>query len=76
MKTFFKKLEYCFSVESTKIGNAIFRYNNNLSESNVKTNRMRSTKGIYHKEWSFACNHFTFLKTLCQFNPLSANITK
>ena len=42
-ETFFKKLEYRFLVESTKIGNAIFRYETALSEANVKTNRMGST---------------------------------
>ena len=44
MKTFFKKLEYSFLVESTKIENAIFLYIIALSEANVKTNGMGSTK--------------------------------
>ena len=43
-KTFFKKLEYSFSVESTKIENASFPYKTAISEANVKTNRMVSTK--------------------------------
>ena len=43
-KTFFKKLEYCFLVESTKIENASFPYKTTISESNVKTNRMVNTK--------------------------------
>ena len=43
-KTFFKKLEYQFLVESVKIENATFPYKNALSEANVKTNRMESTE--------------------------------
>ena len=37
-KTFFKKLEYRFLVESTRIENATFPYKTALSEANVKTN--------------------------------------
>ena len=37
-KTFFKKLEYRFLVESTKIENASFPYKTSISEANVKTN--------------------------------------
>ena len=33
-----------------------------ISEANVKTNRIVSTKWIYHKKWSFASNYFIFLK--------------
>ena len=36
-KTFFKKLEYRFWVESTKIENASFSYKNAMPEANVKT---------------------------------------
>ena len=35
-----------------------------MSEPNIKTNGMESTKWTYHKEWSFASNYFTFLKIL------------
>ena len=42
MQTLFKKLEYNFLVESTKIGNITFPYETALSEANVKTNRMGS----------------------------------
>ena len=56
MQTLFKKLEYRFLVESTKIDNITFPYKAALSEANVKINRMRSTKWTYHKEWSFASN--------------------
>ena len=53
MKTFFKKLEYDFLVETTKIENTSFPFKTGLSEANVKTNRMASTKLTDPKEWSF-----------------------
>ena len=62
MKTFFKKLEYRFLVECTKIETAIFRYKIALSEANVKTNKMGSTKRNYHKEGGFAINYFFFFQ--------------
>ena len=40
MQTLFKKLEYHFLVESTKIDNITFPYKTSLSEANIKTNRM------------------------------------
>ena len=40
MKTFFKKLEYHFLVETTKIENTSFPFKTDLSEANVKTKRM------------------------------------
>ena len=43
-------------VESTKIENASFSYKTTISEVNVKTNRMMSTKWTYHKERRFASN--------------------
>ena len=43
-QTIFKKLEYPFFVESTKIENTTFPYKTALSEANFKTNRMRSAK--------------------------------
>ena len=69
-KTFFKKLEYRFLVESTKIENASFPYKTAISEANVKTNRMVTTKWAYHRERSFASNYFIFLKALFQFKNL------
>ena len=63
-KIFFKKLEYLFLVESTKIENTSFPYKTDISEAIVKTNRMASTKWVYHKERSFASNYFIFLKIL------------
>ena len=39
-KTFFKKLEFRFLVEATKIENIAFPFKTALSEANVKTNIM------------------------------------
>ena len=44
-KTFFKKLEYRFLVESTKIKNASFPYKTAISEANVKKNKMLTKNG-------------------------------
>ena len=66
-KTFFKKLEYSFPVETTKSENTSFPFKTALSEANVKINRMATTKWTYHKEWSFASNYFIFLENLFQF---------
>ena len=49
-----------FLVESTKIEKASFPYKFAISEANVKTNRMVSTKWTYHKERSFVSNCFNF----------------
>ena len=66
-KTFFKKLEYHLLVETTKIESGSFPFKTALSEVNIKTNRMATTKWTYHKEWSFASNYFIFLENLFQF---------
>ena len=70
MKTFFKKLEERFLVENTKIENASLPYKTAISEANVKTNKMVSTKLTYDKERSFASSYFAFLKILFQFKNL------
>ena len=44
MKTLFKKLEYHFLIESINFENASFPYKTATSETNVKINRMMSTK--------------------------------
>ena len=64
-KTFFKNLEYRFLVQSTKIEKASFPYKTAISEANVKTNRIVSTKWTYHKKQSFASNCFIFWKLCC-----------
>ena len=60
-------MEYGFLVEATKIENVSLSFKTALSEANVKTNKMATTKWTYHKEWSFASNYFTFLENLFQF---------
>ena len=57
-------------VERTKIKKASFPYKTAISEANVKTNRMVSTKWTYKKERSFASNYFIFSKILFQFKNL------
>ena len=61
-KTFLKKLEYSFLVESTKIENVSFPYKTATSEANVKTNSLLTTKWTYHKERSFLFIYFFFWK--------------
>ena len=70
MKIFFKKLEYRFHVDSTKIENASFAYKTATSEVNIKTNKMATIKWAYHKERTFAINYFIFLKILFEFKNL------
>ena len=62
MQTLFKKLEGHILGGSTKIENAIFPYKTSLSEVNVKTNRMWSTKEPYHKERSLVIAPLFFRK--------------
>ena len=69
-RTFFKKLEYGFLVETTEIENASFPFKTALSETNVKTNRMATTTWTYHEEWSFSSNYFIFLENFFQFQNL------
>ena len=38
-----------------------------ISEANVRTNRIVTTKWAYHRELSFAGNYFIFSKVLFQF---------
>ena len=66
-KTSFNKLEYGFLVEATKTESTSFPFKTALSEANVKSNRMATTKRNYHKECSFASNYLKFLENLFQF---------
>ena len=63
----FQKTGVPFLVEATKIEITPFLLKTALSEANVKTNRMATTKWTYHKEWSFASNNLIFLEDLFQF---------
>ena len=74
MQTLFKKLEYCFLVESTKIDNIALPYKIALLEANIKTNRVESTKLTYHKEQSFASNHSLFSKIWFQYRNLACRV--
>ena len=47
----FKKLEYRFLVESTKIENASFQYKTAMSEVNVNINSIVSTKWTYFENF-------------------------
>ena len=70
MKTFFKAREYRFLVEPTKIEKTSFLYKTALSEANVKTKRMVTSKWSFQRERSFTSNYFIFLKVLFQFKDL------
>ena len=67
-KNFFQKLEYRFLVERTKIEKASFPYKIVISEANVKTNRMVTTKWIT-ENGVLPVTTF-FLKVLLQFKNL------
>ena len=61
-KPFFKKLEYSFLVETTKIESTSFPFKTALSEANVKTNRMATTKWAYHKSGVLPVTTLFFLE--------------
>ena len=59
--------EYRFLVETNEIENTLFPFKTALSETNVKTNRMATTKWTYHKEWSFGVTTYFFWKIFSSF---------
>ena len=59
---FFKKTGVLFLLQSISIENEKFPYKTALSKTNVKANRMESTKLTFHKEQNFTTNSFIFLK--------------
>ena len=63
IKNLFQKTEVPL-VQITKIESAKFPHKTALSEVNVKTNRMDTTKWNNHKVYSFARNYFIFLSPL------------
>ena len=67
---FFQKTGELFLAERTKIEKASFPYKTALSEANVKTNRIVTTKWAHDRERSFASSYFIFLKVLFQFKNL------
>ena len=66
-RIFFKKLKHFLVVESTAIESVAFPYKAALSEANVKTNRIGSTKWTYHKEYRFTSSYLVFMKTSFQY---------
>ena len=68
MKTFFKKLEYPFLVESFQNENVSLLYKTAISEANLKTHRTVSTKFTYHKV--FPVTTLFFRNILFQFKNL------
>ena len=69
---FSKKLEYRLLVESTKIEKVSFPFKNGISESNVKTNGMVSTKWTYHKERILPVTTLLFSKIFVSvYKPLT-----
>ena len=69
-KNVFKKLEYDLLVESSKIKNASFPYKTVISEADVTTNKIVSTKWTCRKKQTFASNYFVFLKIFFHFRNL------
>ena len=69
-KNFLKKLQYRLLVERTNNEKASFPYKAAISEANVQTDRIVTTKRAYHREWNFASNSLIFLKVLFQFKNL------
>ena len=63
----FQKTGVQFLVETTKIEITSFPFKTALSEANVKTSRVTTTKWNYHKAWSFASKYLIFLENLFQF---------
>ena len=61
-RNFFLKTGVISLSSKSKIEKATFPGKASLSEANVATNRMVSTKRTYHKERSFASSYLIFLK--------------
>ena len=67
-------MEYHFLIEATKIEKTQFPFKTALSEANVKTNRIATTKWTYHKNWSFDSNYLIFFgKFIPVLEPLEKN---
>ena len=60
--------------QKTKIEKASFPYKTAISEANVKTNTMVTTKWAYHRERSFTSNYFICFKSFVSvYEPLMNN---
>ena len=69
-KTFIKKLEYRFSVETTKIENASLPLETVLSEANVKTIEWRLQNGPVTKSGVLPVTTLFFWKFVSVLEPL------
>ena len=69
-ENFFQKTGALFFSWTHEDWKASFPYETAISEANIKTNRMVTTKWAYHRERSFASNYFIFLQVLFQFKNL------
>ena len=67
MKPFLENMELGFLVESTMMENTTFHYKTALSKTNVKRNKIGSTKRAYHKKWGLFTNYFMFLKIYFEY---------
>ena len=65
----FQKIWVLFFSWNHKIENTSCPFKTVLSEANLKTNRMVTTKWTYHKEWSFATSLFG--KSVSVLEPLT-----
>ena len=65
-KTFSKNWSTVFWLKPLRLKTS-FPFKTGLSEANAKTNKMRTTKLTYHKEWSFISNCFIFWKICFSF---------
>ena len=63
-KTFFKKLEYRFLVESTNTENALLHKKLLYQKPMLRQIECWVQKWTFYKEWSFANNYFIFVKIL------------
>ena len=66
-KILLQKTRVPFLFETTQIENTLFPFKTALSETNIKTNRMMTTKWTYHTARSFDSGYFIFLQNLFQF---------
>ena len=64
-KPFSKNCSIVFKLGALRFKNASSPYKTAISEANVKTNRMESTKWTYHKERSFISEYFIFFSKFC-----------
>ena len=67
MEPFLENMEQGFLVERTMMKNTTFHYKTVLSKTNVKRNKIGSTKRAYHLKWGLFTNYFMFLKIYFEY---------